>query len=164
MLQAHGRVELAVAHQQAGEQVEPAELLEVAHGGAAPVADLDQPGLGQPLQRLADGGPGDAQHLGETPLAGQGVTGGQLAVDHLAEELVEDVLGDEPAGYRFQGHAAESARLLIRWSSGQTSMLSNEERARAATRALSLVVRQCSVLSSSPETSCRPSNWWPSAA
>ena len=104
--QAHGRVELAVAHQQAGEQVEPAELLEVAHRGAAPVANLDQLCLGKPLQRLADRGPGDAQHLGETPFAGQRVTRSQLAVDHLAEELVEDVLGDEAAGYGFQGHPA----------------------------------------------------------
>ena len=106
MLQAHGRVELAVPHQQAGEQVEPAEPLEVAHRGAAAVANLDQLGLGQPLQRLADRWPGNAQHLGEPPFAGQGVTGSQLSVDHLTEQLVEDVLGDQATGYRFQGHAA----------------------------------------------------------
>ena len=77
-----------------------AELLEVAHRGAAvSVADLDQLGLGQPLQRLADGRPRDAQDLGEPPLAGQGVTAASSPSTDLAEELVEDVLGDETAGY-----------------------------------------------------------------
>ena len=96
-------------------------------------------GLGEPLERLAHRRTGDAEHLGQPTLAGQRVAGGELAVDHLAEELVEDVLGHEAAGNRFQGHAATVRGYGVRWSSGQTSIRDRERGARV-TRAPPSVV------------------------
>ena len=76
---------------------------------------------GHPLQRLAHRGPGDAEHLGQPALAGQGVAGAEAAVDDLAEQLVEDVVGHGAAGDGLEGHAAHASGRVARWSSGQTS-------------------------------------------
>ena len=53
------------------EQVEAAVDAPVAHAGGAAVADLDEPGLLQALERLADGVPVDGERLGEQALGGQ---------------------------------------------------------------------------------------------
>ena len=70
--------------------------------------DLDQPGLRHPLQGLADRGTGDAEHLGEPALAGQRLTGLDLAVDDLGEHLVEDLVGHGSAGDGLQWHAEDA--------------------------------------------------------
>ena len=99
------------------------------------MAHLDQTSLREPLEGLAHGGTGDTEHLGETTLAGQRVTGRELAVDDLAEELVEDVLGDEAAGDGFQGHVTTvpghiSGGQVVRPVSGRRRV-SKAQRARA---------------------------------
>ena len=73
----HRHVELAVADQQPGQQVEAAGAAEVPHGGGVALADVDQAGLREPLQRLADRGAGDAEHLGEPAFAGQRLPGAE---------------------------------------------------------------------------------------
>ncbi len=102
----HRGVEVAGTHEQAGQQVEARGLPEVADHRGAALADLHQPGLGHPLQGLADRRPGDAEHLGQSTLAGQGLAGLDLAVDDPGEDLVEDIVGDRPATDGLQGHAA----------------------------------------------------------
>ena len=97
-------VELAVAHEQPGEQVQAGVPLEVPHGGGAAVADLDQPGRRHPLQRFAYGGPGDAEQLGQLALARQRVARAERAVDDLAEELLEDVVRYQAPGDGFEDH------------------------------------------------------------
>ena len=109
-----GGVEVAAADEQAGQQVEPGGALEVADRGRAAVPHLDQPGLGHPLERLAHGGPGDAEHLGEPALAGQRLAGPDLAVDDLGEDLVEHLVGHRPAGHGLQRHAEDGSRPLAR--------------------------------------------------
>ena len=106
----HGRVELAVAHQQPGEQVEAGVPPVVAHGRRAAVADLEQAGLRHPLQRLAHGGPGDAQHLGEPAFARQRVADGDLPVDDLGEDLVEHLVRHGAADHGLQRHGGTVAR------------------------------------------------------
>ena len=100
-----GQVEVAAAYEQARQQVEPGGALEVADRGGAALADLDQPGLRHPLERLADGRAGDAEHLGEPALAGQGLAGLEPTVDDLGQDLVEDLVGDGAAGDGLQRHA-----------------------------------------------------------
>ena len=96
----------AATDEQLGEQVETSGAVEVADRGGPAVPDLDQPGLGHPLQRLAHGRAGDAQHLGEPALAGQRLPGTDLAVDDLGQHLVEDLVGDRTAMDRLEGHAS----------------------------------------------------------
>ena len=103
-----GRVELAAADQQPGQQVEPGVPPEVADRGRAAVAHLDQPGLGHPLERLAHRGPGDAEHLGEPALAGQRLAGPDLPVDDLGEDLVEHLVRHGPAVHGLQRHAGDA--------------------------------------------------------
>ena len=107
-------------HQQAGEQVEAAVPPEVADRRRAAVAHVEQPGLRHPLQGLADGGPGDAEHLGEAALAGQRLSGTDTTVDHLGQDLVEDLVGDRASAHGLQRHAGERRHGTGRWSSGQT--------------------------------------------
>jgi hypothetical protein len=85
------------------------------------VAHLDQSGRRHPLQRFAYGGPGHAQQLGEPALAGQRVTRGQRAVDDAAEQLLEDVVGDQPPRDRGERHARHLDGAGGQWSSGMTS-------------------------------------------
>ena len=89
----HGQIELARPDEQAGEQVEARVAAEVAHGGGIALTDLDQPGLGEPLDRLADRGPRHPEHLGEPAFAGQRFAGLHVAAEHLGDDLLEDVLG-----------------------------------------------------------------------
>ena len=99
-----GHVDRPAAHQERWEQVEAGVPAVVADRGGAAVPDLEQPGLGHPLQRLADGRPRDAQHLGEPALAGQRWPGAEGAGDHLVEDLVEDLVGDRAAEDGLEGH------------------------------------------------------------
>ncbi len=82
------------------------------------MADLHQPGLGEPLERLAHRRSGDAQQLGEPSFAGQGIARVQLAPDHLLEQLVEHVVVHQPTFHRFQGHPATllPVRQVVKWS------------------------------------------------
>jgi hypothetical protein len=70
---------------------------EVAHRGRPAVPDLHQPRLRHPLQRLAHGRPGDAEHLRQPALARQRLPSPDPAVDDLGQHLVEDLIGHEPA-------------------------------------------------------------------
>jgi len=106
-----GGVELTVAHEQPGEQVESGVALEVPHGGRATVAHLDQPGRRHPLERLPDGRTRDPEELGQPTLARQRVAGAERAVDDLAEELLEDVVRDEPPGHGLEDHAVSLGQL-----------------------------------------------------
>ena len=110
-----------MADQQAGEQVETGVPPVVAHGRRAAVADLQQAGLRHPLQRLADRGPGDAEHLGEPALARQRVPDGDLAVDDLGEDLVEHLVGHGAADHGLQRHAGHGRPAVGLRSSGMTS-------------------------------------------
>jgi hypothetical protein len=73
-----------------------------------------------PLERLAHRGPGDTEYFGEAPLARHGVAGLQIAPEHLADQLVEDIFGHRLAVDRLQGHTARLPR-QGQTSSGQTS-------------------------------------------
>ncbi|WP_278257837.1 hypothetical protein [Nocardioides convexus] len=72
-----GGVEPSAADEQPRQQVQTRGPAEVADRGRTAVAHLDQPGLRDPLQRLPDGGPGDAEHLRQPALAGQRLAGGE---------------------------------------------------------------------------------------
>ena len=90
----HGQIDLARTDEQPGEQVEARVAAEVAHGGGIALTDFDEPGLGEPLDRLTDRGPRHAEHLGEPSFAWQRLAGPHVAAEHLGDDLVEDVLGD----------------------------------------------------------------------
>nr|WP_298517076.1 hypothetical protein [uncultured Nocardioides sp.] len=110
----HLGVELALAHQEARQQVESGVPLEVAHGRGPAVPHLDQAGGRHPLQRLSDRRPRDPEHLGQSAFAGQGLPGADLPVDDLAQHLVEDLVGDRSALNRLQRHVLDPAWLMVR--------------------------------------------------
>ena len=113
-----GEVEFAGADQQPGEQVQSRVPAEVTHGRGVALADLDQTRVAEPLERLADGGAGHAEHLGEPPLAGQRLAGLHVAAEHLGDDLLEDVFGDRSTVDRLQGHGPSMAgdRSEVKWS------------------------------------------------
>ncbi len=99
------------------------------------MADLDQPGLRHPLERLADRRPGDAEHLGEAALAGQRLAGLEPAVDDLGEHLVEHLVGHGAAGHGLQRHVGRRVgRRWLAWSSGHDQMRGHGPRRRTARR------------------------------
>lgn len=77
---------------------------EVADGGRISLAHFDEAGLGESLEGLTHGGPGHAEHLGQTPLTGQHVTGLHVAAEHLRDDLLEDVFGYRSTIDGLQGH------------------------------------------------------------
>ena len=97
----NGDVEFAIAKHQPGQQVQAGVPPEIAHGGDAAMAHLDQTGRRQPLKRLADSGPGYPENVCQAALAGQRRAGLHLAAEHIGRDLVEDLLqapiGELPA-------------------------------------------------------------------
>ena len=70
------------------------------------MTDLDETGLGHPLERLPDHGARDAEDLGQPTLAGQRVAGAERAGHDLVEDLLEDLVGDRAAPDRLEWHEA----------------------------------------------------------
>ena len=97
-----------------GEQVEPALRAPVEHAGRAAVADLDEPGLLQALQRLADRVAVDGERLREQALGGERLAGGVAAAQDRGAELLEDGLGD---GAARDGLEAPSRKRVTDWTS-----------------------------------------------
>ncbi len=98
-------VELAVAKQQPGQQVQAGVPPEITHGGDITLAHLDQTGRRQPLERLADGRPGHPEHLRHPALAGQRFSGLHLPAEHIGSDLLEDLFRHRSANHRLQRHA-----------------------------------------------------------
>ena len=98
------QVQLVVAHEQPGEEVQARESAELADRGGSAVSDFDQTRLGHSLQCLAHRRPGDTEDLRKPALAGQVLARGELAVHDLGQDLVEDLVRHKPTGDGFQGH------------------------------------------------------------
>ena len=77
------------------EQVQPAVVAPVAHAGRSPVADADEPGLLEPLERLPHGVAAGAELLGEAPLRGDGGAGRERAGEDVGPQLGVDAIGQE---------------------------------------------------------------------
>src|SRR6266545_3015139 len=105
------------------QQVESAAAPQVTDGGRAALAYLHQAGVGESAQRLADRRPGDPEHLGQPPFAGQALAGGQTAAYHFADDLGEDLVGSGPTRHRLQCHALYLGGTTGNRSSGQTSSI-----------------------------------------
>src|SRR6266540_1283810 len=103
------------------QQVESAAAPQVTDGGRAALAYLHQAGVGESAQRLADRRPGDPEHLGQPPFAGQALAGGQTAAYHFADALGEDLVGSGPTRHRLQCHALYLGGTTGNRSSGQAS-------------------------------------------
>ena len=65
------------------QQLEPAVMAPVAHAGRAALADGDEPGLLQPLERLPHHVPARLQFLAEVALRGQRVSGRVSAAEDV---------------------------------------------------------------------------------
>ena len=72
------------------QQLEPTVPAPVPHPRRAALADRDQPGLLQPLQRLADRVPARRQLLAEAPLGRQRLTGRVASVEDVGPQAGVD--------------------------------------------------------------------------
>ncbi len=98
------KIDGAARHQQLRQQLHPSGTAEVAHGRGVALPDVDQAGVAEPLERLAHGRAGYAEHLGQPALARQRFADQDVATDHLGGDLVEDVIGHRATRNRFQWH------------------------------------------------------------
>ena len=90
----HARISIAArgASQRLGhvaleQQLEPAVTAPVAHPGRAALADRDQPGLLQPLERLAHAVPAGVERLAQPPLGRQRLADGVAAAEDVGAQL-----------------------------------------------------------------------------
>ena len=77
------------------QQVEPAVRAPVAHAGRPALGDADQPGLLQPLERLAHGMAARAELLAQPPLGRHGRAGGERAGQDAVAEVGVDAVGEQ---------------------------------------------------------------------
>ena len=92
----HPQVQSPVPDDQAREEVQSGVPTEVTNAGAPTLPDLDQPGLREPLERRADGGPADGKGVGEVALARERAASGEAAGDDPVDQLVGDLVGHRP--------------------------------------------------------------------
>ena len=92
----------AAQHRQ---RLEPAGAAPVEHARGVAVADLDQPQLLEPPQRLADRGHVDVEIGGERPLRRQPLARGVAAGEDRLAQLGEHEIGNRGAGDR-RGHCS----------------------------------------------------------
>jgi len=111
-----------VTQKQTGEHVEAGAAPVVADPGGAPVPDLDQAELIEPLERLPKRLPVDPELLGQGPLRRQGGAGRQPPVEDLRRYLIEHRRRHRCTPHRRElSHADKCGGKEITWSSGQTT-------------------------------------------